>query len=307
MTVAGQDLSLLAMNEVRMQAELMHSFNFTRQLLTLNVNSVTGGDLDNAVLYGTSTTADIKQIVDIGQFDTNGNFLPGTWTTVEMGLNQQKQDNPGWGGIRYPTDGEAEAYPGGGRRFQVINDKLYVWPITGDPAETVAVAIEAYVFTADWTTLGLTVTNTASAGDYFFAGTFNSYPVFAKADFSYFLFWETTADRWVLKTTVPADTPTGAFWYLSTTSQSPLGTYTASGTTGSPVVTDATSASDIWLTKGAQYIQWASVVHLNHRFKGFVPRQEGNLPPPGELAAQGLQNMLTWDSYRYDRFVRDTR
>lgn len=65
--------------------------------------------------------------------------------------------------------------------------------------------------------------------------------------------------------------------------------------------------SSIWTTKGKQYILWSTVVRLNKLFMRFVARQEGVLPPPTELASEGLQSLLDWDNNKYEQFRRHGR
>lgn len=62
-----------------------------------------------------------------------------------------------------------------------------------------------------------------------------------------------------------------------------------------------------WTKHGSQYLLWSTVIHLNHLFKGFVFRQEGNLPPPQALADLGLDAMLKWDNFMFEQFRRHSR
>jgi hypothetical protein len=313
LTVNGEDLALSAMNQVRQQAEMLHDFNFQRKLLTLTVDTVTGGSLDNAVIYGTSTGVTVKTILDIGQFDEWGNLRPQSWTTVEDSLNSQRVEYP-YGGIRYPTDGEFAAGIGGPRRFTIANDSLFVFPKT-ETAEILTVGLEAYVFSNDWTASSDTVTVTGATGvtgvntTYYPHGTYNGYKLYISLSENsnpgtlYFL-WHTGAN-WVINTLV--GTSGANYRYLTSTSQSPAGDYVGVGSytgTGTAVLTNTDTTSDIWLTKGSAYIQWATIVYLNNLCKEFVPRQEGNLPPPQTLADTALATFITWDIYKYEGFRR---
>jgi len=220
------DLGVIALNHVRRLAEQTNDFGFTRKLLTVSVNGVTGGSLDLAVEYGTTTPViDIKTIVDVGLFDTDGNFCPVEWTSVSDSLNRQRQDNPRYG-IRFPTDGQAVSSPIGWRRFAFAGNKVFLFPQT--PNTTFSLGIIAYTFTPDWT--------------------------------------DDDSD--------PDPNP-------------PL--------TGP------------WLTHGANYLQWATVIHLNHLFKGFVFRQEGNLPPPEKIRDEALAALITWDAFKFEQFRRHSR
>jgi hypothetical protein len=145
-TINGVDLSLFALNQVRMAAELTNDFNFTRKTLQLNVDGVTGGSLSTAVEYGTTNPFEIKTIVDVGQFDTNGNLRPTEWTSVAAGLDTQRSENPQYV-FRYPTDGQS--YANGMPRFVFAGDKVYLFPKT-TTTQAFVVGVEAYTFTPDW-------------------------------------------------------------------------------------------------------------------------------------------------------------
>lgn len=62
-----------------------------------------------------------------------------------------------------------------------------------------------------------------------------------------------------------------------------------------------------WNQRGSQYLLWSTVIHLNHLFKGFVFRQEGNLPPPQTLADAGFDALLKWDNFMFEQFRRHSR
>ena len=224
------DLGLVALNHVRQQAEQSNDFNFTRKLLQVTVDGVTGGSLDEAIEYGdtspTPETFEVKTILDVGTFDTDGNFRPADWTTVGDSLNIQRQDSP-YFAPRYPTDAEAICGPIGQKRFQFSGNKVFFFPRT--PNLVITLGIEAYTFTPDWT------------------------------------------DEQI-----------------------------------DPDTTDAVYTGP-WVKHGAQYLQWASVVHLNQLFKQFVFRQEGNLPPPEKLAELGLDAIQRWDTFMYEQFRRHSR
>lgn len=54
---------------------------------------------------------------------------------------------------------------------------------------------------------------------------------------------------------------------------------------------------DLFTKHGHNYLKWAAIIEVNHLFKRFVPRQEGNLAPPTGLADQALQALIAWDEY----------
>ncbi len=70
---------------------------------------------------------------------------------------------------------------------------------------------------------------------------------------------------------------------------------------------DDANWTDIWTIHANQYLIWQTVINLNNYFKQFVPRQEGNLPPPSEMAATGLAAFLSWDQLQFAQHQIDTR
>lgn len=326
LTVLGQDLGLAALNQVRLTAELDHDFNFNRKLLSLSVSTVTGASLDSAVIYGTATTVNIKTILDVGTFDTGGNFVPQDWTTIEEGLERQREDNP-YGGLRYQSDADIPSSPRGSRRFTIANNTLYNFPIA-EVAETITVGIWADVFTADWTantTIAITGTTgvTAFNDTYYLTGEYagrgiwvNSNPLTVTApsgNIARILWWDTS--MWLMTSAQDwGSAATGNYGSTAATSTTtPAGlTFTGHGTvTGTPVAGTATStltsANDVWTKWGAQYLQWAAIDQLNRYFKTYVARQEGNLASPSDLAAKGLEAFKDWDIAKYEQHRRHGR
>jgi hypothetical protein len=223
LTVLSQDMFLVEANQTRLEAEMNNDFEFSRKLLSLSVNGVTGGSLDLAVEYGTaSPVIKVNSIVEVGLFDTNGNLRTVEYTTVAEGLERQRSDNA-FQAPRYPTDGWFQSDPAGQGRFQFSGTKVYRFPL--DSGNNFTLGLEAYTFHNDWVTGDLA---------------------------------------------------------------------------GTPV-------TDVWTTRGAQYIMWGTIVRLNHLFKEFVPRTEGNLITHRDMAAQGLASLVQWDASMYERNRRHGR
>lgn len=326
LTVNGIDMALWALNASRRHAEFQNDFGFQRKMLTLSVDTITGGSLDAAVIQGTATTTDVKTIIEIGLFDSNNNFYPIEWTTSEESEERQREENryrfmtypSDW--ARYPTDAQAESWPIGQRRFILRNNTLFNWPLT-DPtqaSQTLAVGIEAVVFSADWTVTSGTIAVTSSTGQdgtYYKYGIYNSYPFYIMlnptngASPSYAIWFKT--DMWYLTAIGDVGNAAASDRYDGlATSQVPASPMMGHGTfTGAATVTysESDSTSDIWTTKGAEYLLWASVVRLNQRFKFFSARTEGNLPPPTDLAAAALATFIDWDTSRFEQYRRHGR
>jgi len=96
LTVNGVDLSLLALNQVRRDAEMLHDFEFSRRHITVNIDAVSGGTLDDAVLEG-QPVCEVKQVIECGIYDDLFNLQPVEWTTVAESIERQRWIKPGFG------------------------------------------------------------------------------------------------------------------------------------------------------------------------------------------------------------------
>lgn len=320
LTVLSQDLFLMAANHVRRQAEMSHDFEFSRRLVTVSVDGVTGGTFVNAVVYGTSTGVNVKTVIEVGQFDEDANLRPAQWTTVAEGLEQQREANrrtvP-----RYPTDGWFSSTPLGMSRFEVAGPNIYRWPKDADNDFTIGA--EVYTFRSDWATAdlvtpSLTVTGSGLSPDvtgiFPAVGVLNLKPLYLKnstnlSGDSFAIWWSSGDSKWYITGgQYIGFTPISGFQQNSVDTATGAGTYTTVGaTTGAPTATVNTFTADEWLEEGAAYMLWGIIVHLNYKFKEFVPRTEGNLPPPTQLRDEALQNFKDWDVFQYEQFRRHGR
>lgn len=62
---------------------------------------------------------------------------------------------------------------------------------------------------------------------------------------------------------------------------------------------DYSSYEDYLLSKGGNYLQWQTIVELNHLNKHFVFRQEGNLMPPEKHAERALEALKLQDNFQF--------
>ncbi len=173
LTVNSQDLWLGAANRVRRMAEQLNNFEFSRKLVTLDVDGVTGGSLDDADLYGTSDAVNVKSVIEVGLFDENGNLRPIEWTTVSASIEEQRKDKPGIY-PRYPTDGEILRPLCGRQRVTFANRQVYLFPKQED--FTLELGMEVYAFHSDWVSANLSGTPltdfwTTNAADFLLWGT----------------------------------------------------------------------------------------------------------------------------------------
>ena len=58
------------------------------------------------------------------------------------------------------------------------------------------------------------------------------------------------------------------------------------------------SDSDSFLKHGFDYMQWACIVELNRLLQVFVPRQEGNIPPPNNERDEALKELIEFDIFQ---------
>jgi hypothetical protein len=316
--INGADLTLMALNNVRRQAEMVNDFEFSRKQVTISVNRMSGGTLLDAVLDG-SPSVEVKSVIEVGIYDDNFNLQPVEWTTVSESIERTRQVQPRLL-PRYPTDSSAMLYHQnvGLPRIAFCGDDIWCVP-TGDINEDFDLEIEAYTFQQDWdaftdsvTVSGVTNPMAVNA-TYWQYGIYNSRPLYINIQFGspgvlYAIWWDnvgewrvtTMADLGVitppnrLMMTATTMTPAGAY--------APTGTWTASTTGWATVSMIAGSdTSGIWLTKGCQYLLWAGIVEVNHMAKEFVFRQEGNLPPPEKLRDDALETFKMWDSFKYEQ------
>lgn len=70
---------------------------------------------------------------------------------------------------------------------------------------------------------------------------------------------------------------------------------------------NATAAEDFIVEIGHDYMQWAILCELNLLFREYVPRQEGNLPPPTAERDAAAKAMIVWDSYMVDSNLTRSR
>lgn len=329
LTQNGQDLALVALNQVRRQAELAHDFEFQRKLVTLTVNGVTGGSLESAVLYGTATLCAVKTVIDVGWFDNGGNFRAVEWTTISESLERQRGvlrfNRPAW----VSDDQEESVFDLG--RFTVTGGSIYRYPKNTEINYTVG--LEVYVFSADWALTTQTVAITGGTGvtgvntTYYPYGFYTAetggvprtlwlskHPILnASAATTYAIWHNTVATGFVVSLASDIGNSGVANWHkfangvvLSGADTGSAGTFT--GTANATYAANGTdTTSDIWTTYAAEYLIWGAVVYLNHTFKKFVFRQEGNLQPPEKMRDTALEAFKDWDSGLFEQNRRHRR
>jgi hypothetical protein len=314
LTVNGVDLTILALNNVRRKAEMMHDFEFSRKHLTVAVDGLDGGTLDDAVQEG-SPTCEVKTVIECGIYDDGWNVHPVEWTTISESLERQRQMKPGYG-PRYPTDGEATTgcYAMDLQRIAFCGNDI--WCVPKMRPGLFDLEIEAYTFQQDWVATSDSVVvsgvlgGTSVNGVYWPYGVYNQRPMYLNIlDVPPTLLdviWYVSGE-WKITPVADLGKPVNQltnYQRMVATTMVPGGAYTGHGTWGGQGVvtmTPGNDTSDIWLTKGNQYLLWGGIVEVNHLCKEFVFRQEGNLPPPEKLRDDALDNFRLWDTFKYEQ------
>jgi hypothetical protein len=322
LVVNGVDLTLLALNQVRRDAEMSYDFEFTRKHVTVTIDGLDGGTLDDVIQEG-SPVCEAKTVIECGIYDDQWNVHPVEWTTVAESLERQRQIKPGYG-PRYPTDYEATTgyYEVGLQRIAFCGNDIWMVP-TGQKGKLFDLEIEAYVFTPDWTADSDSVTVADVLGMDFVNGPYWPYGIFnermmylnlanggtvpgsSTTSANLRAMWYRPGE-WIISRSefIGQTPPTGNYQSMAATSMTPGGQYQPHGQwqgLGTVTMQPGSEVTGIWLKQGAQYLLWAAIVQINHLCKEFVFRQEGNLPPPEKLAEAALENFRQWDSFKYEQ------
>jgi hypothetical protein len=319
--VNGVDLSLLALNNVRRTAEMLHDFEFSRKRVTVTLDGLDGGTLEDVVQAG-SPTCEVKTVIECGIYDDNWNVHPVEWTTVSESIERQRQMKPGFG-PRYPTDGEATTgcYGMDLQRIAFCGNDIWCVP-TMQKGQLFDLELEVYTFQQDWMATSDSV-NVADVlgmdgvnGTYWPYGIWNQRPMYLNVAPGYVpaspgttpprtIWWDGLGEWRISSISMIGQNPPSLVNYQSmvATSMTPGGQYVGHGAwggLGTVTMTPGNDTSDIWLTKGSQYLLWGGMVEVNHLCKEFVFRQDGNLPPPEKLRDDALENFRQWDAFRYE-------
>lgn len=312
-TVDSQDLFLFAVNQVRRDAELLHDFEFSRKLVDLTVDGVTGGSLDDVTLD--SVRADTLNVA--GTLSSAGT---GTYYRVNFGLTsypvyiQLGSDSSNSYILAYDTDNsrwQLEKFPGFGGVEADFYTLAGTSPIgtyttqgaaTGAPIVTVAndwtlkTIIDMGLYDdednlrpAEWTTVAEGLERTRGESRFYrpryptdqeLNSGVTGCPRFELSGNTLFKFPKDETNDYTV----------GLEIY---TFQNDWTAYTA--------------PEDEWLKYGHKYLTWGVICFLNHRFKTFVYRQEGNLAPPEKYRDEGLAAFIEWDASMYETNRRHGR
>lgn len=65
----------------------------------------------------------------------------------------------------------------------------------------------------------------------------------------------------------------------------------------------ADADTDFFVLHGTTFMMYSAMCEVNHLIKAFVPRTEGNLPPPTRERDEQFGVLLDWDNYSVEGFV----
>lgn len=343
LTVGGIDLFLIAANNARRNAELLHNFEYSRLSGTLSIDGVLGGDLSTAD-YGGNNGATISGTLSP---NATGTFaLAGSFNGSSFYLRLTSDPTTSYALWYDTTAGKWWLNPF--TYFQAVNatnppssytSTLGAWSQTRDGTSPAGVYTSA--------TSGYTGTPTIALGSAQFAGVREiisfSYlrpdGIRIPIDFS-------NPDVPIERDRTRVELGRFADSYMRYPSDADLVSnrsrtclyqrgsmiyrypHLAQGDVNNPVIvtfegygwlpayltsqlTDspdqAGPAEDFLLTYGSDYIQWATIVELNYIFGTFVQREEGNLGPPEQAKADAWKRLIEWDGAIVDAHTTRSR
>lgn len=317
LTRLGVDLFLVAANNVKANAQLLHNFELSRVRATLDVDPLLGGALVDAVIDGEDAEPDI---IITGTLSPNAT---GTYTYLGtyLGYDFWRREDGAYVLFHDPTTSVwLLQVPNAGftaqtNRWQyatseTIPEGLYSaqGSYTGVPVislsnlsrwsglkEIIAVqrgGPESALYPLDFTRLDVSIERDryeTELSDIY--DPYNRYPSDAQllnrgANGS-------VVQRGSSLFIYPLGTNEGDPVPLTLEGYGMLADYVA----GDLLTTEPT---DFLVEHGHVYMQWAIVCELNYFFKTFVARQEGNLATPEKEREDAWRRLILWDSYLID-------
>lgn len=321
LTIAGTDLFLVAANNSRKNAELLHNFELSRCTAELDIDGVTGGrladavigGLDTAVVTGTLSPAATGTYSKTGYFNSKVLFVKTGATsyflyyhatyakyiiaaTLSTGTISNRWSNPVAG-----VDG---SYTASGANTGVATVVLSASGFNGIKE---IVAISGLRNSVEFVPLDFTSTATSIERDRYELELSNE-------------FWPSNrypSDAQFLNRSGSASLVQRAgsiyhFPRVASTSDEPLHVYIEAygwlnDYTDDMLADETGDAQDFLLEHGFRYLQWDVILELNTVFQTFVFRQEGNVGPPEKQKEKAWQELILWDSYMVDAHVTRSR
>lgn len=312
LTIDSVDMFLVAANNVRSNAEMLHNFELSRCQATLTLDGSNGGALSAANIVNGAA---------------NSVLVSGTLTPDVTGT--------------YLFQGTGN---GGNVYTRLVGSTLYVIYYNGVAFGLVDLIVQSYLwqralgassaYTGAYTPIGdSTGTATVTAGSTQFASVKEVIAVSRSTADGFLLPLDFTrsdivierdryeremSDEWEPMNRYPSDAQTlnrgsngsiiqrGGTLYVypvpadSTTDfdvtlecYGRLADYTATNLSD-------TEPTDFFIEFGSSYLQWAIICELNFLFQTFVIRQEGAVSPPEKARDEAWRNLILWDTYMVD-------
>lgn len=322
LTILSQDQFLVAANQVRRFAELENDFEHTRRLVTVSVDRESGGSLSSATASGAGASAllatGVTSPTTAGTYTKQNGFVNGKPWYTKIGATSATSyiifytsADSSWNLCVWSDFPDFDA---NGGKFSRASGATPIGDLEGS--------------------LGYSGTTTISAvNDWRAVKSVIEVGVFDDQDNLRPVTWTTVAESLErqrkerrFQPRYPTDEQaSGAVRAASRVDFSGDNVYLFPLPTepGDPVplgiecytfrrdwTADDLSAlleGDEWTNNGEQFLMWGVIVHLNHLFKEFVFRQEGNLPPPTDLRNEGLAGFMAWDAHKYEQNRRHSR
>jgi len=319
LTIGSVDMFLIAANNVRREAELLHDFEASRTTATLSIDGVTGGSLDDAVILG-QTTAELDTMVVSGALTPNAT---GTYTRGgDFNGRPYYVQGTSWA-IWYFDSGiwALDTYAhfvaniltsGWQRGSSSMTPPGTYTPVDTDTGTATVTAVSR-LGTYSGVKSVVSVSRMRSDGTYI--------PIdFTRSDLALErerTSLEYSSDMWP-EERYPSDAQWENWGMNSTLVQRgrTILPYPALVSATTPVTItmevygmlqdytetnlEDTTPTDYFVQFGARFLQWAIICELNYLFPTFVPRQEGVLAPPEAARETAWRNLLLWDTYLID-------
>lgn len=152
-TIGGVDMFLMAANNAKKEAELLHDFEYSRITAEIDVTSgPEGGSLTGLTLVGEATRG-LKSITSV----RNASGVPLDFSTVDTALERDRGIDDRSDlvtGLRYPADWMFASLGTASRGIVQRGRKLYIYPLnllSETSPETVTITVEGYGFLPAYT------------------------------------------------------------------------------------------------------------------------------------------------------------
>jgi hypothetical protein len=309
LTVDSVDLFLVAANNVRSNAELLHNFELSRVQATLSIDGTTGGALSDAVfalkqqvVVSGTTVPDITGTYRYGGM--YGNFPMYVHSSnISLGIMIVQSTGTQWFIVRAADEdlqwsGPVSSSPNGTYTTTGTGTGSPVVTLSGAFAsikEVIAVQrtnTDGILVPLDFTRADIPIERDRyeleMSEDYEAYRRYPSDAALLQRDSN-----GTIIQRGRKLFVYPVDAISSTPLSVTLEAYGRLADYTVANLSD-------TEPTDFFVEFGATYMQWAIITELNYLFKTFSPRTEGNLSPPEQAREQAWRNLLLWDTYLVD-------